>query len=341
MRKLCKLIALLSVLAMLVGCGATEEPDADPDTNIDMQETEATEPVENVKVFCMTGLVHTLNGNETEYTVSYEDDRICLTPQLTSPDSYKIAYIYSWDGRLLEEQSLNEDGTLDSKTEYDYDEAGRLLERRIIYPDDDKTARRTYEYNQQGKLICMTYYSYSGAVDSKYTYAYDQRGYLAECLVTGYQDVEDWRYVYTCDETGKVIGGQRFVLNERFGELGLQSDLIYTYDDAGNLLGIAWKPVVESSYLRQSKFFAYDEQGRMIDYQVFHQETVLYEEETYQYGEDGYLLGVQYERDHLTSSWAFIYGEAEVDSRMAENVQLWSSSGVITAFTPVADPVLS
>lgn len=315
LRLICAVMALL-----LAGCGAGK--------NTAKKESKDT----TVAVECMTGYEY----NDTEYTVTYEKDGVHLTPTVAA-DSSAYAYVYSWDGRLLLEQLVDSNGTELSKTVLSYDKNGNLTERAYTSNTSESATRWVYTYSDQGRLTEQAYYSRPGALSYTYSYTYDSQGFPVECLVTDADTGPRWKYVYTCDDTGRVVSGQRIFLSEQLGQTGLQSDLVYAYDDAGRLLALEWRPVFDNNKLRESKYYTYDEAGRMIRSQIIHQERSTVEDKTYTYDAQGRLTSVV---DAKGATREFTYGQMNVSSKLAEDVQRWSSTGVIKAYTPAVTPII-
>lgn len=324
-----RLLALLTCAVLLVGCGTEKD-----ERNFDEGGEKETENRSEVSVYCMTEYIYTYEDQQNVYAVSYEEDGVHLTPKSVSPAGECYSYVYGWDGRLLLERLVDEDGAEISRSVLSYDKNGSLSEKSYTYHPDNSTTRRIYEYDNQGKIARVCSYSKSGKVSSIYAYSYDERGFLTECLVTGYQDVPQWRYAYTCDEEGTVVAGQRYVLSEDIDPVGLQSNLIYSYDEAGRILSLVWEPIIESNKLRESKYYTYDETGRMIGYRVFHQEISLVEDKTFTYDGEGFLIAAV---DAEGARREFVYGQLTVDSQLADGAQQWSTAGAIDAYTPSAD----
>lgn len=320
-----RLLALLACLMLLTACGA-EAGGNDP-------EEKETEGYSEEVVYCMTGLTY----QGIQFAVTYEENGVHLDPILTEPDSSAYACVYSWDGRLLLERLVDEKGNELSRTELSYAENGNVVDRVYTSHTSGSTTRWVYEYNDRGQIVNRHYYSAPETVSSAYSYSYDDRGFPTECFVTGAEDEPRWRYVYSCNEEGKIVSGQRYVLSEKLGQVGLQSDLVYTYDDAGRLLGIAWEPIVENTYVRVSKYYTYDGEGRLTGYQAIHQEKDLVEDKTFTYDAEGHLIGVT---DPESANREFTYGEMTVNSKLAEGAQQWSTTGAINAYTPEEDPFL-
>ena len=285
-----------------------------------------------VAVECMTGYTYTYGDKEIVYGITYKADGIHMTP---GSDHY--AYVYNWDGNLFLEQLLDENGEAVSKTEFSYDGDGNLTDKLYTSHTNGTTTRKTYDYGRFGRITDFCYYNESGKLETAYTYTYDERGYLTECLVTDAEGAPVWKYGYNCDEQGKVIGGQRYAMAESLGQTGHQSDLVYTYDDAGRLLALEWKPVFDNNRLRESKYYTYDEAGRMVSSKIVHQETSVAEDKTYTYDAKGRLISVV---DGKGATRTFTYGITDVDSKLAEDAQRWSSTGVIKAYTPAVTPVI-
>jgi len=315
LRLICAVMALL-----LTGCGA--------DKNTAKKESKDT----TVAVECMTGYTYTYGDKEIVYGITYKADGIHMTP---GSDHY--AYVYNWDGNLLLEQLLDENGEEVSKTEFSYDGDGNLTDKLYTSHTNGITTRKTYDYNKVGSITDSCYYNESGKIETAYVYTYDEQGYLTECLVTDAEGAPLWKYLYICDEAGTVISGQRYAMSESLGQTGLQSDLAYIYDDAGRLLALEWRPVFDNNKLRESKYYTYDDQGRVIQSQTVHQETRVVEDKTYTYDDQGRLIRVI---DAEGATRTFTYGMIDVSSKLVKDAQRWSSTGVIKAYTPTVTPVI-
>lgn len=326
-----RLFALLLTVLMLVGCGEQAQ-----DQSAGGDEKTETKTATKKKVYCMTGFSVLENEQERAYTVTYEEEGVRLEPQTLSSEDRNEVYLYSWDGRLLWQKQIEEDGTVIYAKEYDYDASGNLTEQRSI-TKAGKVSRMVCTYNEQGKLSARNHYSTDGELSELETYTYDAKGFLTEYTRKDGDGNRISRDLYTCNQAGNVTFCQYYVYrNERES---LLSDRLYTYDAAGRLLSIQWDPHYEDDYLRESKYFTYDENGRMIEYRLFHQETDQILTQSFQYDEAGYLVNIgTHKIDHYK---VFSYQEQEMDADMAENARLWSTSGAIKANIPVADPIHS
>lgn len=316
---------------LLVGCGEqAQNQSAGGDKEIEAKAATKT------KVYCMTGFSVLENEQERAYTVTYEEEGVRLEPQTLSSENRNEVYLYNWDGRLLWQKQIEQDGTVIYAKEYDYDASGNLTEQRSI-TKAGKVSRMVCTYNELGRISERNHYSTDGMLSELEVYTYDQRGFLTEYTRTDGNGNRISRELYTCDQDGNVTFCQYYVYrNERES---LLSDRIYTYDADGRLLSIQWDPHYEDDYLRESKYFTYDENGRMIEYRLFHQETDQVLTQTFQYDEDGLLVNIgTHKTDHYK---VFSYQEREIEEDMVEKVRLWSTSGAIKANIPTSDAIYS
>ncbi len=84
---------------------------------------------------------------------------------------YETKYIYKFDSnnRLAESREVNNDGSLNSRTEFSYDNSG-LLSAEVDYDENGKkSSENSYSYDSSGNVIREVWVSY-GDVDKKTTY---------------------------------------------------------------------------------------------------------------------------------------------------------------------------
>lgn len=178
-------------------------------------------PVRTAGGFSSNVFIHHHSGcrlQQEEYTYNNE----------TGGPSY---YYYNRNGQLTRKLFVRSDG-LNTETVYLYGPGG-VLEKSFRSYSNGMFALFSYAYSTSGRLLQRRFCRSDSLLGSE-SYTYDEQGRL---LTAVYDKMDSW-----------LNGSIAFTSNQRglpetgafSGRDGFDADIVFSYDDAGKLLGYRW-----------------------------------------------------------------------------------------------------
>ncbi len=221
-------------------------------------------------------------------TIYYSYDELGNLITLATKEG-TVEYGYDKAGRIVSVKYNNGNATT-----YSYDKVGNLIE--TSYPNGVTT---TYEYNSVDLLVkqvsinsnddVILSYEYSlGANGEKLSvnegsrtvsYTYDKLGRLTSESIEEGGDVSTTSYTYDLNSNRTSMNKDGEITNYTYNSLNQlieSDDIIYLYDDAGNLVSVANQGAQISNY-------KYNSRNQMIESNTYYMMNVLKEKYTYNY----------------------------------------------------------
>lgn len=236
-------------------------------------------------------------------------------------------YLYNEAGMLIEERELC-DGEYHGGSRYTYDEENRLILHEYLGADGEN--RGTYErvYDDAGNLIRVGRPADSNS-QYRTEYFYDSNNYLVREESYDNDGKLKYYYVYTNNADGKLIRQDVYAGEGNVsGYEGFEGYFDFTYDDAGRLTGEIWHQEYKSYSTYISKYYTYDENGKLIRYWDvgFDLNTDI----EYQYDEQGYLVAML---DQLEGYSVYLqYEDLILDDTIAKAADTWSREGILSNY---------
>ena len=140
-------------------------------------------------------------------------------------------FTYSENGTLEEKIFIRSD-SLKTRTTFEYDEEGILIQSFRHY-SNGKTGVFTYEFNADRKLVSRLF-KRSDGVDGNEKYTYNSEGQLIKAEWENFDNWLSGTITFEHNRAGLISKGYFK------GEDGFDAELIFSYDNYGNLSKIHW-----------------------------------------------------------------------------------------------------
>lgn len=218
------------------------------------------------EVWLTSDIVETNQGD----TVTYHSERDAAghvaswSYQWESGPVVSGSYTYDDQGRPASLALNNSQSGVTEET-YAYDESGRLS--TVVATSDYTTQTSTYTYDDAGRLSQVASENASRTASTSTTattdYAYDDAGRLTQSKTTNVFQGSTTAYWtnYIYDEQGRLVREESWSGGDRHGDQ-LSYATIFSYDDAGNMVGTSYEGDYIDFLIPQS--FVYDDQGRVV-----------------------------------------------------------------------------
>lgn len=188
--------------------------------------TETVYPGKNVKKFSLKNMFkYDENGNRLELT-NYKPDGSVNSIVRTAYDS---------SGKVVSEETILADGTIDTKSVVKTDENGNRVEQNDIKQKSkgNNNFNRKYLYRYDAKAHMLEWLAYQGNGNFffKYNFTYDPNGNRTEWLQLTQTNALIGKVEYKYDDKNNIIGENKY---KGDGTLTESSTFTYEFDKKGN-----------------------------------------------------------------------------------------------------------
>lgn len=188
--------------------------------------TETAYPGENAKVFSLKNMFkYDKNGNRLEL-VNYKPDG--------SVNSI-VRSAYDSAGKVVSEETILADGTVDTKTVIKTDEKGNRVEQNDIKQNSKgnllSNRKYLYRYDADAHMVEWHAYQGNGNFFFRYTFTYDANGNRTEWSQLTQTDQLIGKVAYKYDEKNNIIEETKY---KGDGTLIETSTFTYEFDKKGN-----------------------------------------------------------------------------------------------------------
>lgn len=178
---------------------------------------------------------HFNTEGEVESLVENEYDaqgRVASSSQFDEGEelSQKNVFEYDEDGKVLKKGCFYGEGSPEYATRYVYED-GKLVREDSYNEDEFDFTEKSYEYDENGRLKCQTDYDEDGKVMYRYTRDYDENDRLAKMLYEEVMANDSRTYLFSYDENGRKIKDLTYNFNDK-----LIAKSYYVYDEEGRLI---------------------------------------------------------------------------------------------------------
>ncbi len=162
----------------------------------------------------------------------------------------KIVSTYNNQGKIIEQNSYNTDGSLSFKYIVKYDDKGKKIGINQYNADGGLLSQKIYD-SKENLLESKEYFSSDGSVTGNMTLHYDEKGHLIELKEHNVNGT--FTYTYRYDDSGNRIEEKAYVN----GHLEKTKTVTYRYNKKGN--------IIEKIYAGNISFKRYDDNGHLIE----------------------------------------------------------------------------
>lgn len=252
----------------------------------------------------LTEVRYDSDGDKTyEASCRYDDKgRLLETKsEYENGGTYRHTYEYDKKGNIIDE-AYYEDEYQGSRTTREYDTKGNMI-LEIRYSDGEESLRWSFEYDDDGNEIAGKCTEDGEEIES-FTAEYDKKSDRTRYIETDeYGDTTEWTYERTYDADDRIIEFNSYrngthivhetteydhrgnILEHLYDREGEEDRHIYEYDEDGDLiLKVSYENDIECYRYE----YAYNANGDLIS-EKFTNSYGRETEQTYEYGEDGYL----------------------------------------------------
>ncbi len=188
--------------------------------------TETAYPGENVKKFSLKNTFkYDENGNRLEL-INYKPDG--------SVNSI-VRSAYDPSGKVVSEETILADGTIDTKSVVKTDENGNRVEQNDIKQkskgNNNFNRKYLYRYDARAQMLEWLAYQGNGNFFFKYNFTYDANGNRTEWLQLTQTNALIGKVEYKYDDKNNIIGENKY---KGDGTLTESSTFTYEFDKKGN-----------------------------------------------------------------------------------------------------------
>ena len=144
--------------------------------------------------------------------------------------SQKNVFAYDEEGKLLKKGCFYGEGSPEYATQYVYED-GKLVREDSYNEDEFDYTEKSYEYDGNGRVKCQTDFDEDSKVMYRRTHDYDENGRLSKLLYEEVMANDSRTYLFTYDDNGRKIKDLTYNFNEK-----LIAKSYYVYDEEGRLI---------------------------------------------------------------------------------------------------------
>jgi hypothetical protein len=188
--------------------------------------TESVYPGENTKILSLKNVFkYDANGNRLELA-SYKSDGGLVS---------NIKSAYDSAGKVVSEETVLSNGTVDIKTQIKTDDKGNRVEqinlKQGLAPNNILNNKYVYKYDEKAHMLEWNAFRGNGSFFFKYSYNYDANGNRTEWIHLSQANEVTLRLVYKYDDKNNIIEETDY---NRDGTVKAAYTYTYEFDKKGN-----------------------------------------------------------------------------------------------------------
>jgi len=232
--KALRLCILFLLLFLLTGCSLWEE---------------------TVTVYCVdTATIVHVDGRQMLFS-KYEYDSNGHLLQFNNTHEPK-SYTYDSRGNVLSCTFHTSDGQPSHMRLYTYDKQDHVLSRQLADVAGNQYSNTVYTYDRKGNMISEHHYDEYNDLDYYIEMAYDAAGNRTQFIEYDQDGQEVYRATMTYDQNNRLIKSVQ----------SPGSDILYTYDTAGNL--VSDESYSKNGTLQHRTVYTCDKYGNLVEEKV-------------------------------------------------------------------------